>query len=280
MPKTRSHTARSTSSASPGPEAALHAIWTGTVSFSLVAIPVQVIKAVEPGRVSFRTLHRKDFSPLVRRMFCPKEQVPVPPEEMVRGYEIGPDHYIVVTDEELEAVAPERSRSIEITEFVGLPEIDPIYFDHPYYLVPTRGGEKSYRLLVEILARRHKAGLAKFVLHEREYFVAIYSADGALALVTLHYSDEILSAVDIAPSAEIDPQAKARVKQGIAAMLADFDPSRYADQRREKIAALLKKKIKEKTPVTAPEAAAPEGEGPADLIAALEESMRQVKQGR
>ena len=280
MPRVRSHSDTSKSSARSGPEAAVHAIWTGTVSFSLVAIPVQVVKAVEPGRVSFRTLHRKDFSPLARKMFCPKEHVPVPPEEMIRGYEIGPERYIVVTDEELEAVAPDRSRSIEIAEFVALPEIDPIYFDHPYYLVPTKGGEKSYRLLVEILARSHKAGLAKFVLHEREYFVAIYSAEGALALITLHYSDEILSAADIAPSAEIDPQEKARVKQGIAAMLDDFDPSRYADQRRQKIAALLKKKIKEKTPVTAPEVEAPEGEGPADLIAALEESMRQVKQDR
>ncbi len=281
MPKTRSHAAKATSSASPGQEAARHAIWTGTISFSLVAIPVQVVKAVEPGRVSFRTLHRKDFSPLARRMFCPKEQVPVPPEEIIRGYEIGPDRYIAVTDEELEAVAPERSRTIEIAEFVALPEIDPIYFDLPYYLVPARGGEKSYRLLVEILARSHKAGLAKFVLHEREYFVAIYSAGGALALITLHYNDEILAAADLAPPAAApDPREKASVKKGIAAMLADFDPSRYADQRRQKIAALLKKKIKEKTPVTAPEAAAPEGEGPADLIAALEESMRQVKQGR
>jgi DNA end-binding protein Ku len=281
MPRSRFHAAKSTPSASSGQEMARHAIWTGTVSFSLVAIPVQVVKAVEPGRISFRTLHRKDFSPLSRRMFCPKENIEVPPEEIIRGYEIGPDRYIVVTDEELESVAPDRSRSIEIIEFVEMSEMDHIYFDRPYYLVPTKGGEKSYRLLVEILARSHKAGLAKLVLHEREYFVAIYSAEGALALIALHYSDEILTAADLAPApAETDARKKGRVKKIIGGMLADFDPNGFADQRRKKMAALLKKKIKEKTPVTAPAAEVPEGEGPADLIAALEESMRQVKQGR
>jgi DNA end-binding protein Ku len=281
MARSRSHAAKSKESASPKRDVTLHAIWTGTLSFSLVAIPVQVVKAVEPGRISFRTLHRKDFSPLSRRMFCPQENIEVPLEEIVRGYEIGPDSYVVVTDEELESVAPDRSRSIEIAEFVEMSEIDPIYLDHPYYLVPARGGEKSYRLLVEILARGQKAGLAKFVLHEREYFVAICSAEGALALITLHYSDEILTATDLAPmTAESDTRDKGRVKKVIGGMLTDFDPNRFADQRREKLAALLKKKIKEKTPVTAPEAEATEGEGPADLIAALEESMRQVKQGR
>ena len=120
----------------------MHGIWSGTVSFSLVAIPVHLVKAVEPGRVSFRTLHRKDYSPLARRMFCPKEEVLVPPEEIIRGFEIGPDKYIVVTDEELEAVSPERSRTIEISEFIDMSEVDSIYFDHPYYLVPGKGGRK------------------------------------------------------------------------------------------------------------------------------------------
>ncbi len=259
----------------------MQGIWSGTISFSLVAIPVQLVKAVEPGRVSFHLLHSKDYSPLVRRMFCPEEEVLVPPEEIVRGYEIGPDQYLLITDEELESVSPERSRTIEIVEFIDMQEVDPIYYDHPYYLVPTKGGEKAYRLLVEAMRRTNKAGLAKFVLREREYLVAVKSTEGALALITLHYREDILPDEDIAPKEEkIDPEEKSRIKQSIEKMMAEFNPENYADQRREKIMALLKKKGKEKAQVEAPEVEEEEGEGPADLIAALEESMRKVKESR
>src|SRR4030043_237286 len=161
-------------------------IWSGTISFSLVAIPVQLVKAVEPGRVSFRMLHSKDYSPLQRRMFCPEEDKMVPLDEIIRGYEIAPDKYILITDEELESVSPERSRTIEIVEFIDMKEVDPIYYDHPYYLVPSKGGEKAYRLLVEGRRRTNRAGLAKFVLAEREYLGAVTSREGALALTTLH----------------------------------------------------------------------------------------------
>ena len=260
---------------------ARHVIWSGTVSFSLVAIPVQVVRAVEPGRVSFRMLHSKDYSPLARRMFCPQEGVPVPPEEIIRGYEIGPDKYILITDEELESVSPERSRTIEIVDFIDLEEVDPVYFDHPYYLVPAKGGEKAYRLLAEVMRRTKKAGLAKFVLHEREYLVAVKSTEGALALITLHYSEEILPEADLPPQEEeIDAAEKSLIKQKINNMLADFNPGQYADARRQKIIDLLKKKAKEKGQVEAPQVEAEAGEGPADLIAALEESMRQVKKNR
>ncbi len=256
-------------------------IWSGTISFSLVAIPVQVVKAVEPGRVSFRTLHSKDYSPLARRMFCPAEAVLVPPEEIIRGYEIAPDRDILVTDEELESVSPERSRTIEIVEFIDIQELDPIYYDHPYYLVPLKGGEKAYRLLAEVMRRTGTAGLAKFVLHEREYLVAVKSTEGALALITLHYSEEILPDEDLSPQEEkFDAEEKDHLKQSITQMLADFKPEQYADERREKIMALLKRKAKAKVQVEAPEIETGEGEGPADLIAALEESMREVKKKR
>src|SRR5512143_2096593 len=190
---------RSGSSPDKGEELASHGIWSGTISFSLVAIPVQLVKAVEPGRVSFRMLHRKDYSPLQRRMFCPEEEKMVPPDEMVRGYEIGPDKYILITDEELESVTPERSRTIEIVEFIDMKEVDPIYYDHPYYLVPLKGGEKAYQLLVEAMHRTGRAGLAKFVLGEREYLVAVKSTGGALSLITLHYHEEILPGEEISP---------------------------------------------------------------------------------
>ena len=145
-------------SSTGGHETAGQGIWSGTISFSLVAIPVQLVRAVEPGRVSFRLLHSTDYSPLLRRMVCPEEEKMVPPEEIIRGYEIGPDKYILITDEELESVSPERSRTIEIVEFIDMEEVDPIYYDHPYYLVPAKGGEKAYRLLAEVMRRTKQGG--------------------------------------------------------------------------------------------------------------------------
>lgn len=260
----------------------MQGIWSGTISFSLVAIPVQLVRAVNPGRVSFRLLHSEDYSPLARRMFCPEEEKMVSPDEMIRGYEIGPGKYIVITDEELESVSPERSRTIEIVEFIDMKEVDPIYYEHPYYLVPSKGGEKAYRLLVEVMRRTDKAGLAKFVLGSREYLVAVKSAEGALALITLRYSEEILSDKDISPK-EVKAEAdeKSRIKKSIRKMMmADFDAKKYADGRRKKIMDLLKRKAREKAPVKAPEVEVEEGVGPDDLVAALEESMRKAKGGR
>jgi DNA end-binding protein Ku len=260
---------------------AVQGIWSGTISFSLVAIPVRLVKAIETGRVSFHLLHNKDYARLSRRMFCPAEKTMVPPEEIVRGYEILPDKFILMTDEELESVSPERSRTIEIVEFIDLKEVDPVYYDHPYYLVPLKGGEKAYQLLVEVMRRTNKAGLAKFVLAEREYLVAVTSRDGALALTTLHYSDDILSDEDISPKKEkIDAEEADRMKRSIERMIKNFDPGKYADDRRKKLADLLSMKIKEKATVEAPASEQDEGAGPPDLVAALEESMRKVKENR
>lgn len=262
-------------------EATMQGIWSGTISFSLVAIPVQLVKAVDSGRVSFRMLHGKDYSPLARRMFCPEEEKIVPPDEIIRGYEIGPDKYIVVSDEELESVSPERSRTIEIIDFIDMKEVDPVFFDHPYYLVPSKGGEKAYQLLVEVMLRTKKAGLAKFVLAEREYLVAVKSTEGALALITLHYSEEILPDEDISPKeTKIEDAEKSRLEKSIRKMMADFNPEKYADRRRKKIMDILRKKTKETAPVEAPHVEEEEGEGPPDLVAALKESMRKVKKNR
>ncbi len=259
---------------------AVQGIWSGTISFSLVAIPVRLVKAVESTRISFHLLHSKDYSRLSRKMFCPQEQKMVSADEVVRGYEIVSDKYILMTDEELESVSPDRSRTIEISEFIDLKDVDPIYFDHPYYLVPSKGGEKAYQLLVEVMKRTGKAGLAKFVLSEREYVVAVFSREGALALTTLHYSDEVLPDEEYLPKkAKIDADEESRMKKSIGQMIDNFDPRKYADSRRKKIADLLAAKAKEHALVEAPVVEAEEGEGPPDLMAALEESMRKIKAG-
>ena len=272
-------------SAKPSPkaeeQAPVHGLWSGTVSFSLVAIPVQLVRAVEPGRVSFRLLHSKDYSPLVRRMLCPGEDKIVPPDEIVRGYELEPEKYLVITDEELESVSPERSRTIEIVEFIDLQDVDAIYYDHPYYLVPLKGGEKAYRLLVEAMRRTNKAGLAKFVLSDREYLVAIKSTGKALSLITLHYREEILSDAELAPKeSAVDAKEKSRLKSGIKKMLTPFNPEKYADVRRGKIVSLLDAKVKAKAQVEAPVAEEIEGEEPVDIVAALQEIMRTEKKKR
>jgi DNA end-binding protein Ku len=260
---------------------AVQGIWSGTISFSLVAIPVRLVTAVEPGRVSFHLLHNKDYSPLSRRMFCPAEGVMVPPDEIIRGYEIVPDKYILMTDEELESVSPERSRTIEIVEFIDMKEVDPIYYGHPYYLVPSKGGEKAYQLLVEVMRRTNKAGLAKFVLAEREYLVAVTSKDRALALITLHYRDEILPDEGMSSKkGTVEAGEESRIKKSIERMIEDFKPAKYADERRKKLVDLLAVKAKEKAPVEAPAVEEEEGEGPADLVAALEQSMRKLKENK
>jgi len=260
---------------------AVQGIWSGTISFSLVAIPVRLVKAIEPGRVSFHLLHSKDYSRLSQRMFCPEEKTMVSQDEIIRGYEIVPNKFILMTDEELESVSPERSRTIEIVEFIDVKEVDPIYYDHPYYLVPSKGGEKAYQLLVEVMRRTNKAGLAKFVLAEREYLVAIKSRDGALEMTTLHYSDEILPDEDISPKKEtIAAEEESRITKSIEQMIEDFNAAKYADGRRKKLMDLLETKAKDQAPVEAPAVEEEEGEGPADLVAALEESMRKVKESR
>ncbi len=256
-------------------------MWSGTVSFSLVAIPVRLVKAVKPGHITFRTLHRTDYSPLARRMYCPKHEQIVPPDEIVRGYEIVPDRYLPITDEELESVSPERSRTIEIIEFIDMDEVDPIYYDHPYYLVPLKGGEKAYRLLAEVMRRTNRAGLAKFVMVEREYLVAVISTEGALAMITLHYSEEVLPDDGIAPKEEkMDAKELSLMEQSIRNMTADFDPGKYANNRRESVMELVKLKMKEHAPVEAPAVEEEAGVGPPDLVAALEEIMRDVKKSR
>jgi DNA end-binding protein Ku len=257
-------------------------IWTGTVSFSLVAIPVRLVKAVEPGRVSFHLLHTKDYSPLERKMFCPEEEKMVPSEEIIRGFEIEPGKHVVVTDEELESVSPDRSRTIEIAEFIDIKEVDPIYYDHPYFLVPLKGGEKSYRLLAESMQRTKRAGLAKFVLDDRECIVLITSRDGALAASTLHYRDEILSGDAMAPAIDgASDEEENIMKKKIKGMMTDFAPERYSNDRRKRLLDMINKKVKKRAEVEAPEVGEEEEtEGMADLMTALEKSMHKVKKSR
>jgi DNA end-binding protein Ku len=212
-------------------------------------------------------------------MLCPEDEMIVSTEEIIRGYEIEPGRHIMISDEELESVTPERSRTIEIAEFIDINEVDPIYYDHPYFLVPLKGGEKAYRLLAESMQKTGKAGIAKFVLDEREYFVIIKNKDGALEVSTLHYKDEILPYDDTGKEkVKFSDEEKNGIKKIIKEMTEEFTPEKYSDMRREKLLDILKKKMEKKEEVEAPETEEEKtSEGMVDLMEALQESMSKMK---
>jgi DNA end-binding protein Ku len=253
-------------------------IWAGTVSFGLVAIPVELFSALKGATPRFRMLHNKDFSPLQRRMVCPRDEAVLSPDEIIRAFEVEPDKYVPVSDEELDSISPTRSRTVEIIDFVDIDNIDLVFYDRPYYLLPSKGGEKPYQLLVKILKQSKKAGLAKFVLRNREYLVALRTLDNVLSLITLHYPEDILSDEEITPAKVVaDSKQKAQIKKVMDRMEAKFNPEKYKDERREKIFALLKKKEKQGT-IEVPEMAEEEEEEPVDLIDVLRESLAKTKE--
>ncbi len=259
------------------------AIWSGTVSFGLVAIPVSMVPAARPSRIAFHLLHDKDRARLRREMVCPAHDAkPVPPAHIVRGFEVEPGRYVTVSDEEIQALEPKRSRTIEITDFVDAAAIDPVYYDRPYYLL-SGGADKPYRLLARSLEERNRAGIARFVLHDREHLAAVRSVGGVLALFTLHFADEIVSAADVAPSRAARPADVKTMEGLIRGMNGPFRPDRWPDPDEEK----LRKLVASKTPVEAVEAAPAAEEAyeepdtePGDFIAALESSIARAKAAR
>ncbi len=253
-------------------------IWSGTVSFGLVAIPVVLVPAVRPVRAAFRLLHDKDNAPLRREMICPAHDAPVEPRHMVRGFEVKPGTYVTVSDEEIRALEPKRSRTIEITEFVDAAAVDPVYYDRPYYLLPD-GAEKPYRLLVRALAERGRAGIARFVLYDREHLAALRGLEGLLCLFLLRFHAEIVPAGGLAPAATARDKDVRLIEKLIREMAGPFDPKKYPDRSAETLRRLLESKKKKGKVVQAPEIEKEAGEeaagegAPDDFIAALEGSI-------
>jgi DNA end-binding protein Ku len=258
-------------------------IWTGAVNFVLVSIPVEIVPAVHEDRLAFRLMHAKDGVPLRREMFCPAENAFVPPEQIADGYEVEPGGCVVVTDEEYAALEPRRSQTIAIDSFVDLGEIDPVYFDRPYYLVPREGGERSYQLLTAVLQETRKAGLAKFVMHGREHLVALWAQGNVLTLMLLHYREQIADREAVRPK-EVQPQPD-RVGALTAVMQrlrGDYNPAHYVDEHRQRVLGFLQQKAQQQGTVAVagpeqagkPPAGAEEGQ---DLIRALEESLARAK---
>ncbi|MFP4054611.1 MAG: Ku protein [Phycisphaerae bacterium] len=267
--------------------AGAHALWSGTLSFGLVSVPVAVVTAVRSRRSAFHKLHRPDVSRLERRMYCPEEKVFVHPEHIVRGYEIEEGKFVIVRDSEIESVAPKRSSTIEIQEFVDSGEIDPARYERPYYIVPT-GAEKPYTLLVEVLAETGRTGIAELVMHAREHLVAVQSIEGVLCLLILRYPRQLRSADEVTPKADAAGQYVKEMKAAIDDAGKDFEPGKLQDEYQKRIDELIHRKkysegivegaqVEEEETKGAPAGGAGEKAEDMDLVAALEESLAREK---
>jgi DNA end-binding protein Ku len=257
------------------------AIWTGSISFGLLNVPVRLYSAVSRKSVSFRELRASDGSRIRHKRVAESDGEEVPYEEIVKGYEIAPEQYVVLTRDELEELDPQKTKAIEIQDFVDLDQIDPIYFDHPYYLGPDKGAEKAYALLVKAMADSHKVALARFVLRNREHLAAIRPMGRVLTMATMRFSDEVTSPEELEDIMPEDGRKLAKrevemARQLIDSLSSDFDPDKYRDEYREELVALIERKARGEEIVEAVSEEPKPTKAP-DLMAALEESLAAVK---
>src|SRR5512141_1199068 len=220
------------------------AIWSGSISFGLVNIPVKLFSAVSQKEVRFHMLHDAAGARINLRRICSAEDVEVPYEHVVKGYELSKGRYVTVTAEELEAADPKGARTIDIQDFVEVAQIDPIYYDHTYYLAPDRGAEKAYGLLLEAMRASGKVGIARVVLRTKQTLCCVRPLAGALALSTMNYADEIVSQdeLELPPAPAPAPRELEMAERLVASLTTRFAPERYHDEHREKVLALVERK--------------------------------------
>jgi DNA end-binding protein Ku len=255
-------------------------IWSGAISFGLVNVPVKLFTATSPKTVRFHQLNEKTGVRIQQKRVDPSTGEEVPFDQIVKGFELTRDRYVVVKPEELESLAPEKTRTIDIEDFVELSDIDPIYFDHAYYLVPDKGAAKAYGLLLEAMNESGKVAVARVVLRSKEQLVAIRPAGDVLVMETMMFHDEVVSpdVLDELPAAEernVSDRELKMARQLVDSLTSEFDPSRYRDEYREKVLDLIERKAAGEEIAIQPEAPAP-AKVP-DLMAALEASLAAVK---
>ncbi len=255
------------------------AIWSGSISFGLLNVPVRMYSAVARRNIALREIRESDSARIKLRRFADGTDEEVPREEIIKAYELTPGQYVPLTKDEIGALAPEKTRAIEVQDFVDLDEIDPIYFDSPYYLGPADGAEKAYALLAKAMQASGKVAICHFVLRNKENLAAIRSDGKVLTLTTMRFADEVVPAaeLDILPDKETKP---AKREQEMAEQLIDslstaFEPAAYKDEYREQLLALIERKAEGKE-IVASEAEAPKATKAPDLMAALEESIAAV----
>jgi DNA end-binding protein Ku len=254
-------------------------IWNGTIAFGLMTVPVKLHTATESKTVRFHDVHVKDGARIEHRRFCSKEDKEVEYKEVVKGYEVGPDEYVVLDKEEIAAAAGDRAHVIEVEHFVDAGEIDPVFYEKTYYLGAGKDGAQPYRLLHDALQQTGRAGIGRFTFHDREYLTAIRARDGVLVLHTLHFADELVPGSDIDVAEPSRGPAKREVD--MAASLIDslherFRPERYEDEYRQAVLEVIERKAKGEE-IEAPDE--PEPDDQDDLMAALAASLDGARKG-
>jgi DNA end-binding protein Ku len=252
----------------------MRAIWSGVISFGLVSVPVRMYSATESKELKFHFLDRRDLKPIGYDKVRKDTGKSVPPEEIVRGFEITKGQYVPLEDEDLDRLDIELTHSIDICDFVSLDEIDPIFYRKAYYLLPQDGAEKPYRLLVRALEETEKVGIAKVVIRNKQHLAALRAHDGRLILETMYYADEIREPDAVDSKGKLQ-KAEVEMAKSLVENLSDsFKPDKYDDDYRRELLTLIRAKAKGKD---LPEPQGPEDGEVIDLMAALRESVEQTK---
>ena len=257
-------------------------IWTGAISFGLVTVPVKLYSAVSRKTVRFHQLNKETGVRIQQKRVDPTTGEEIPYEDIVKGYELTPDQYVVIEPGELEALDPKKTKSIEIEDFVALDEIDPIFYDHPYYLAPGPGGAKPYRLLLEAMRETGRVAIANVVIRSKQQLVALRPMDdNVLAMSTMVYPDEVIDAANIdelgaVEDIEVNNRELDIAKQLVDSLAGPFDAGKYRDTYREEVLALVERKAAGKEIAVQPTADEEEAEVP-DLMSALKASLDAVK---
>jgi len=255
------------------------AIWSGSISFGLLNVPVRMYSAVARRNIALREIRESDSSRIKLRRFAEGTDDEVERDEIIKAYELTPGQYVPLTKDEMAALAPEKTRAIEVQDFVDLDEIDPIYFDSPYYLGPADGAEKAYSLLAAAMATSGKVAISHFVLRNKENLAAIRSDGKVLTLTTMRFADEVVPAseLEIVPEKAAKPAKREQemAEQLIESLSTDFEPKAYHDEYREQLLALIERKAEGKE-IVASDAEAPKATKTPDLMAALEASIAAV----
>jgi DNA end-binding protein Ku len=255
-------------------------MWSGAISFGLVNVPVKLYSAVSRKTVRFNQLNAETGNRIQQKRVDPETGEEVGYDQIVKGYELTKDRYVVITPDELDALDPEKTRTVDIEDFVDLDEIDPVYYDHPYYLVPDKGATKAYGLLLGAMKKANKVAIARVVLRSKEQLVAIRPSGDVLMMETMLFHDEVVPADDIEDLPEgkelkaTDRELK-MAQQLIDSLSSEFDPTSYRDEYREKVLELIEMKASGQEIAVQPEA--PEPAKVPDLMAALEASLAAVK---
>jgi DNA end-binding protein Ku len=247
------------------------AIWSGAISFGLVNVPVRMYSAISEHKLQFHFVHEPDQSPIGYQKICKLENKPVPDDEVIKAFEFEPGEYVFMTDDDFEAARVEGYKTIEITDFVPYEQVDPIYFARTYYLGPEEGAEKVYSLLLRALEDSGLAGIAKFVMRDRQYLGALRVRDGVITLEQMYFADEIRPLDEIKPSkTKVSKEELAMAEQLIDHFAGDFEPKKYKDTYRDALCEIIRSKRAGKEVHRAPET---EEAAPPDLLEALRASI-------